>query len=145
MPPLELLAPIAAFSLLTLALVSVVFFYRTLLVVTMRSRADVWPRSGPSADEPGLVQRAHDAHKNCVETLPLVMAAAWIGWVASESGGAQPSLVSSVLWAIVGLRIAQSFTHVLGVSHWHVFIRGGFFFGQICGLLLLLTQPWAVS
>ena len=137
---MQLLLPVALFALLTVALVTIVFTYRTLLVWSFRSRADVWARANPAA-EPAFVQRAHDAHKNCVETLPVLIAAAW---VLSMSPAAQ-SQFGWMLSAVVVLRALQSLTHLAGTSHWHVFVRGLFFSGQLITLAVLLVSPWLIQ
>ncbi len=132
MLPSQLLAPLVTYALLTAGLVGVVFAYRTTLVLLRRSAANSWPRSKPKA-EPLLVQRAHDAHKNCVETFPLFLVASLV--VASNG-----SVLTDWGWCIswlVGIRILQSAIHVAGTQPILVFIRGLLYVGQLLGLALI--------
>ena len=132
MLPSQLLTPLVIYALLTAGLVGVVFAYRTTLVLLRRSAANSWPRSQPGA-EPLPVQRAHDAHKNCVETFPLYLVASLV--VASNS-----SVLLDWGWCIswlVGMRILQSAIHVTGTQPTLVFIRGLLYAGQLLGLVLI--------
>lgn len=128
----QLLNPLFIYALLTAGLVGVVFTYRTALVLMRRSAANSWPRSKPQA-EPLLIQRAHDAHKNCVETFPLYLVASLL--IASNSdvlldwGG-------GISW-LVGMRLLQSTIHVIGTQPTLVFTRGLLYAGQLLGLMLL--------
>ncbi|MEN8720378.1 MAG: MAPEG family protein, partial [Oceanococcaceae bacterium] len=132
MLPTQLLTPLAIYALLTAALVGIVFMYRTSLVLLRRSPANVWPRSHP-ATEPTIVQRAHDAHKNCVETFPLLLVALL---ALANNSEALLSWGWCVSW-LVGLRLIQSAIHVIGTQPALVFTRGLFFAGQMLGLTLL--------
>ena len=134
-----LLLPLAVYALLTGAWVAVVFGYRTGLVLLRQSAANVWPRSQPAA-EPAVVQRAHDAHKNCVETFPLFLVALLVlanNTQALESWG----------WCVpglVGLRLIQSAIHVSGTQAAMVFARGLFYAGQLLGLSFVIVMGvWA--
>lgn len=124
---------LSLYALLTLALVAVVFGYRSLQVILGRSAANVWARSGP-APEPAFVQRAHDAHKNCVESFALWLVALLL---ISQSPASLENWAWLLPW-LFGLRLAQSFTHLLGTTSLLVFVRGLFFAGQLIGLGLIL-------
>ena len=71
--------------------------------------------------------------------LPVLLAACWIAVPAVPTN---PALFGNIVGLIVLLRFAQTTTHLLGVSHWHVFVRGLLFFGQVLGVLALLQQAW---
>lgn len=130
----QFLYPLAIYALLTASLVGIVFGYRTVLVLLRRSAANVWPRSQP-AIEPAMIQRAHDAHKNGVETFPLYLMAILLlsnnhelllqwGWIIS--------------W-LVGARLIQSTIHVVGTQPSMVFARGLFFAVQLFGLATIIV------
>lgn len=132
MLPNQLLVPLVIYALLTAGLVGVVFAYRTTLVLLRRTSANSWPRSQPKT-EPLLVQRAHDAHKNCVETFPLYLVASLV--LASDS-----SILLDWGWCIswlVGMRVFQSAIHVAGTQPTMVFLRGLLYAGQLLGLALI--------
>jgi len=125
---------LSLYALLTAGLVAVVFGYRSAQVMLGRSPADVWPRSQPTA-EPALVQRAHDAHKNCVESFPL-----WL--VALLVMGHDTTSMEAWGWLLpwlFALRLAQSLTHLLGTPPALVFLRGLFFAGQLLGLGVIVA------
>ena len=116
----------------TLALMLTYVFYRTGLVLVGQKRADSWTRGRPT-DDPGLVVRAQHAHLNCVENLP-VFAAIVLSAYALGKAGVADSVASWVLWS----RLAQSTVHLIGVSHWLVFIRGSFFTIQVALFLYMI-------
>lgn len=135
MLPNTVLLILCLYALLTAGLVAVVFAYRSTLVMLQRSPANVWPRSQPSP-EPALVQRAHDAHKNCVESFPL-----WL--VALLVLGHDTASLEAWGWLLpwlFALRLAQSLTHLLGTPPALVFVRGLFFAGQLLGLGLIVAR-----
>jgi uncharacterized MAPEG superfamily protein len=111
----------------TVFLVFVVLLIRTVAVFTGRKKANAWPRGQPPpADEPGFVTRIGHAHLNCIESLPVF--AALIA-VAAASG--QLGVTDKVAMWVLYARIAQSVTHMIGVTHWLVFIRANFLAVQL--------------
>ena len=122
------------FAAWTLVLMLIYVMYRTGLVTIGRKRADSWTRGKPT-DDPGFVVRAQHAHMNCVENLPvfgaIVLAAYALGKPAVADG-----VASYVLWA----RLAQSTTHLIGVSHVLVFVRGTFFTIQVILFFYMLSH-----
>jgi len=139
MLPDTVLLILCLYALLTAALVAAVFAYRSTQVMLRRTPANVWPRSQPAA-EPALVQRAHDAHKNCVESFPL-----WL--IALLVLGHDTSSLEAWGWLLpwlFALRLAQSLTHLLGTPPALVFLRGLFFAGQLLGLgAIVALAVWA--
>jgi uncharacterized MAPEG superfamily protein len=123
------------FAAWTLALMFIYSGYRVVLVLTMKSRADAWGRARPDTDPP-FIQRAHHAHLNCVENLPVFAAIV----LAAHFLGKAPVVDAVAVWVLV-LRLAQSLTHLAGVSHWHVFVRANFFILQA---LLYLYMIWGL-
>lgn len=134
MLPSQFLTPLAIYVLLTAALVGIVFGYRTVLVLLRRSAPNVWPRSQPS-DEPPIIQRVHDAHKNCVETFPLYLVALLV--MANNN-----ELLMNWGWLLpwlVGMRVIQSSIHVTGTQPAMVFTRGLFYAAQLLGLTSIIA------
>jgi uncharacterized MAPEG superfamily protein len=121
------------FAAWTLALMFMYVFYRTGRVATGQKRADSWTRGAPT-DDPGFVVRAQHAHMNAVENLP-VFAAIVLSAYALGRPGVADGVGAYVLYA----RLAQSITHLAGVSHTLVFVRGTFFTIQA---ILFLYMIW---
>lgn len=120
----------------TLLLMFVYVGRRVLLVLTMQKKANAWMRGEPN-DDPPVFTRVQHAHFNCLENLP-VFAAIVLSGVALNKTAVVDPVAAWVLYA----RFAQSIVHVIGVSHWLVFIRANFlviqaalFFYMIWGLL----------
>lgn len=131
------LAGLLGFAAWTLLLVFAVLLYRTGIVFAGRSRANAWTRGlPPPAGEPGLVTRLGHAHQNCLEGLPLF---ATIVLVASLAG--KLHVTDTVAMWVLYARMAQSVTHMIGISHWLVFIRANFFAAQ---LLLYAYMIWGI-
>lgn len=114
------LVALLGFTGWTLALVLTVFAYRLALVLSMKKPANSWPR-GAVADDPGLVTRISHAHLNCLESLPVFAAI-----VLSASVLGKLSVTDPVAMFVLYARIAQSATHMVGVTHWLVFTRASF-------------------
>lgn len=123
------------FTAWTIALITVVLFYRTGLVMTGKTRANSWTRGGQTWSDPGLITRMTHAHLNCVENLPLVAAVI----LAAQVMG-QGAITDGLACALLGLRIGQSVTHMIAVNHWMVFIRATFFTGQILILVYWILK-----
>lgn len=123
------------FAAWTLVLMFLYVGYRVVLVLAMKKRADAWRRDLADTDPP-FVQRAHHAHLNCVENLPLFAAIV----LAAHAIGKAPVVDAVAAWVLY-LRLAQSITHLVGVSHWLVFVRANFFTLQA---LLYLYMIWGL-
>lgn len=119
---------------MSLALTMTYAGYRVLLVIMGKKRADAWTRGKPSED-PAFIVRASHAHLNCVEMLPVYGA---IVLVAAAMG--KSAVVDALALAFIGLRLAQTTTHLIGVSHWLVFIRASFFVPQVLICFYLIWQ-----
>ncbi|MEK6806616.1 MAG: MAPEG family protein [Pseudomonadota bacterium] len=114
-----------AFAAWTLLLPMIYAGYRTLLVLTGKSRADAWTR-GKTTNDPEFITRTSHAHMNCVENLPVFAAVV----LASVALG-QAAVVDALACVFIAARIAQSVTHMIAVNHWMVFLRANFFFVQV--------------
>ncbi|MGH8481640.1 MAG: MAPEG family protein [Nevskiaceae bacterium] len=123
------------FAAWTLVLMFTYVGYRVALVLAMKKRADSWMRYQPS-DDPPFITRAHHAHLNCLENLPL-FAAIVLAAVALDKAPVVDQVAAFVLYA----RLAQSFVHLIGVSHWLVFIRANFLLIQA---LLFAYMIWGL-
>jgi len=115
---------------------------RSLAVLSGKSKADGFP---PYHYNPACpLNRLHRAYQNTLELLGVlivvVATALWLGNTA---------LSDTLLPWIVAARVAQSTIHLVGVNHWLVQIRFGFFLVQValvswlavdqaCSLLSLL-------
>jgi uncharacterized MAPEG superfamily protein len=115
------------FTAWTLVLVFIVLLYRTAIVFTGKQRANAWPRGmPPPAGEPPFFTRVGHAHQNCVEGLPIFAAL-----VAIAALSDQLAITDKLAWWVVAARIAQSVTHMIGTTHWLVFVRANFFAVQL--------------
>jgi uncharacterized MAPEG superfamily protein len=123
----------------TLLLVFVVLLYRTAIVFARRKLANSWPRGEkPPTDEPGVITRIGHAHLNCVESLPIF---ASLVAIAALSG--QMQYTDPIAPWVVAARVGQSVTHMIGTTHWLVFIRANFFAIQLLlyGAMMLGLLP----
>ena len=108
-----------------LALLSLVLgVYRVGLVLSGRKAANTFATSG--ADLEAFGQRLTRARDNCYETLPLFAA---IALGASISG--HLSVTDPLAMWVLGLRLAQSTTHIISTSVPAVLLRANLFFAQI--------------
>lgn len=131
------LAALLGFAGWTVILVTLVLFYRTFLVFAGRKRANSWLRGAePPKDQSAFWTRAGHAHLNCLESLPIFAA---IVIVASLAGKLE--VTDKVAMFVLYARVAQTITHLLGTSHWHVFVRANFFAVQ---LLLYGYMIWGI-
>ncbi len=122
------------FAAWTLALMLTYVFYRTGLVFAGRKRADSWTRGRPT-DDPGFIVRAQHAHMNCVENLPVFAAI-----VLAASALGRPAVADHLAPYVLYARLAQSTVHLVGVSHWLVFVRGTLFTIQVALFFLMIWQ-----
>jgi len=126
------LQALIGFAAWTLLLVLVIFAWRGIGIVIQGKKANSWTR-GKEADEPGLIRRIEHAHINCLENLPIfaviVLAAAAMG----KSAVTEPYAMY-VLYA----RVAQSVTHMIGISHWLVLVRATFWAVQLALFVVML-------
>lgn len=113
------------FAAWTLAVMFAYVGYRVLLVVANKKKANAWTRGQPT-DDPAFVVRASHAHMNCVENLPIyaaiVLAAAVLG---------KNEVVDSVACIFLLARVGQTVVHLIGTSHWLVFLRANLFVVQV--------------
>ena len=120
------------FTAWTLLLVLIIFAWRGIEIVIKGKKADSWTR-GKDVEEPGLIRRIEHAHINCLENLPIfaviVLAAAAMG----KSAVTEPYAMY-VLYA----RVAQTLTHMVGVSHWLVMLRATFWAVQLVLFVVML-------
>ncbi|MBY8965458.1 MAPEG family protein [Algiphilus sp. NNCM1] len=129
------LTAVALFAGWALLLVFIPVGYRVVAVLTKGKAANSWTRGHQQESEPGLVERAGHAHLNTLENLP-VFAALVLAGVASGQGAAIDALAPWVLYA----RMAQSVVHLIGVNHWLVLVRAGFFAAQLILFLVMLFR-----
>lgn len=108
--------------------------YRVGLVLSFRKPANAWPR-GAQHDDPPVIKRLHDAHMNCVENLP-VFAAIVLAAALTE----QMETVNQLALWVLGLRVAQGVTHLIGTSAALVFVRANFYILQMALFIWMLIS-----
>lgn len=108
------------FAAWTLVLMFTYVGYRVALVLAMKKPANAWGR-GQATDDPPFITRAHHAHLNCLENLP-IFAAIVLAAVALGKTPVVDALGAYVLYA----RLAQSITHLIGTTPALVFVRANF-------------------
>lgn len=127
------LQALIGFTAWTLLLVLIIFAWRGIEIVINGKKADSWTR-GKDTPAPGLIRRIEHAHVNCLENLPIfatiVLAAAAMG----KSAVTEPYAMY-VLYA----RVAQTLTHMIGVSHWLVMLRATFWTIQLVLFVVMLA------
>ena len=122
------------FAALPLVLTSIYVGHRVAMVLTRGVPADSWTR-GSTTTVPGIALRAQHAQLNCLENLPVFIAIV----VAAQVLG-RGALVDSVAPWILLARLAQTTTHLIGVSHWLVQIRAAFFTIQVVLFLYVILR-----
>lgn len=110
----------------TVLLVATAVTYRSAMVLARRRRANDWGRGTTPEEEPPLMVRLRDAHFNSAENLPVFAAI-----VAVAVGADKLEATDPVAMYVLAARIAQSLTHLLGTTHFHVLVRANFFFVQL--------------
>ena len=123
------------FATWTLVLMFTYVGYRVALVLAMKKPANSWGRDD-KVDDPGFIVRAKHAHLNALENLP-VFAAIVLAAVALNKTPVVDQVAAWVLYA----RLAQSLVHLIGVSHWLVFIRANLLVVQAA---LFLYMIWGL-
>lgn len=123
------------FATWTLVLMFTYVGYRVALVLAMKKPANSWGRDD-KVDDPAFIVRAKHAHLNALENLP-VFAAIVLAAVALDKAPVVDQVAAWVLYA----RLAQSLVHLIGVSHWLVFIRGNLLVVQAA---LFLYMIWGL-
>lgn len=119
-------AALLAFTAWTLLLPAVyVGLYRVGLVLSFRKPANAWPR-GASNDDPAIITRLQHAHLNCLENLPIFAVIVLVAGL-----GDRLAAIDGLAWWVVGLRIGQTVTHLIGTSAALVFVRANFYILQI--------------
>jgi len=133
------LTALIGFAGWTVLLATATLLYRTGMVLARKRLANAWPRGTTPEGEPALMVRVRDAHLNCAENLPVFAAIVIVAGVADRLAA-----TDQVALYVLAARVAQSFTHLLGTSHWHVFVRANFFaiqLGLYVYMILSLLAP----
>lgn len=113
------------FTAWTVVLMFTYVNYRVLLVLANKKKANAWTRGQPT-DDPPFVQRAQNAHYNCVENLPVYAAI-----VLAANALGKNAVVDGVAMIFLAARLAQSLVHLASISHWMVFLRANLFVVQV--------------
>ena len=121
------------FAAWTLILMFIYVNYRVMLTFTRKKAPNSWTRGQPT-DDPPFIMRAHHAHLNCVENLPVFAAVV----LAAYALGRQP-VADSLAPIAFYLRLIQSTIHLISISAAAVFVRAIFFTLQA---LLILYMIW---
>lgn len=128
------LTALVLFAGLTLVLMFTYVNFRVLKVLGGMP-ANSWGRDLPSKD-PAFVVRAHHAHLNMVENLPVFAAIVLAAYAMGKS-----AVVDPVAMYVFYLRLGQVGSHLIGTSHWLVMARATFFTGQV---LLMFWMIWGL-
>lgn len=113
------------FAAWTLVLMFIYVGYRVALVLTFKKPANSWTR-GQSTDDPGFIVRAHHAHLNCVEMLPVF----GVIVLVAHALGKNPVVDAVACWFLAA-RVLQSVIHLISVSPLFVFARANVFIVQV--------------
>ena len=122
--PVAVLIAFAGWTLATLTVA--IGWYRWSRILT--GRAVIHEFEGGARPPTGWSQRAHRAHANCLENLPLYTAVV----VAIAATGVTHPALDPLALVLIAARVAQSVTHVaFNPTRVAVAVRFGFFFTQI--------------
>ena len=122
--PVAVLLAFAGWTLATLLLP--IGWYRWSRILTGTAAINEFEADAGRAT--GWYRRAHRAHANCLENLPIYAA---LVLVIAATGAAHPALDALAL-VVLGARVAQSVTHVaFQPTRVAVAVRFGFFFIQV--------------
>lgn len=130
---MTLITALLVFAALPLVLMSLYVGHRVANVFFAGKPADSWTR-GAETPVPGFFRRAQHAQLNVLESLPVLAAIA----VAALALGRTASLDPLALWLVLA-RLAQTATHLIGVTHWLVVVRGAFFTIQVVLFLYMIA------
>lgn len=119
------LTALLLFAALTLVLMLFYVLGRFPPVLMGKKPANSWTRGKPS-DESAFAIRAQHAHMNALESLPVF---AVIVFAAAAMG--QSAVVDQVACWVIAARAAQSTVHLIGTTHWLVFVRANLFIVQV--------------
>ena len=131
---MTLIAALLVFAVLSLVLMLTYVGYRTSSVFFAGKRADSWTR-GSDTPVPGFFQRAQHAHLNVVENLPVLGAIA----IAAVALGRTAALDPLAPWLVLA-RLAQTTTHLIGVSHVLVTVRAAFYTVQVVLFFAMIAR-----
>lgn len=125
------------FAALTGGLALTYVGYRITVFFTGKTAANSWKRGAETWQDPAIIVRIHHAHLNCVENLP-VYAAIVLAAYATQ----QLPVVNALAGVFLGLRLAQSTTHIINDNAAFVFVRAnlwvaqmlimGYWIGKLC-------------
>jgi uncharacterized MAPEG superfamily protein len=120
----------------TLSLVTVTVLYRVVRALLLREeKINAWPRGTPNPHDAAIIKRISDAHLNCLETLPVLVAVV----LAAHVSGRVAS-IDSLASLVVPLRVLQSLCHFAGTGQFLVFLRANFFTGQVALIFLMIAK-----
>lgn len=131
---MDAVTAVLLFCGLTLLLVLVYAVPRVPQVLLGKKPADHWTR-GNTTNDPALLVRAHHAHLNALETLP-VFAAVVLAAVATGRAEAVAALAPFVFYA----RVGQVVVHLIGTSFVLVVARATFFLVQVALILTMILR-----
>ena len=131
---MTLVTALLVFAALSLALMLTYVGYRTTNVFFSGARADSWTR-GSDTPVPAFFVRAQHAHLNVVENLPVLGAIAIAAVALGKTAALDPLAPGLVL-----ARLAQTATHLIGVSHALVTVRAGFYVVQVVIFFAMIAR-----
>ncbi len=125
---LVLLAYVSWGALLALTVVMI----RTIRVLQGKNKSNDFPADREHGE--GFYRRAMRAHLNTIENLILaapVLLVAYFSKIIDHN-------VETWALVLLGARLGQSITHLLGLSEWHVNVRFAFFLAQLTSLGVMI-------
>ena len=122
------------FVALSISLVACFLTWRTVQVLKGRP-ANTFNSRGGVENAPDFVERAKNAHLNCIENLPLFAAVVGAAYMAN-----QLSAIEALAYPYLALRVAQSVIHLIGTSHWLVMARVACFVPQLVILGIMIAK-----
>ena len=128
------LESLVGFVLWTLVLVFTYVLMRGVLVLKGQRAANDFPADRPHEGS-ALYHRLMRAHLNCLENLPLYASVTLTAAVLGITG-----LTDPYAWWYLGLRVAQSTTHIVSTSAVAVTIRATFLLGQYIVLGIMISK-----
>ncbi len=119
----------------TLVLLLMLGAYRINLTLSGKSEPHGFKPSNEFG--PTYAHRVGRAHANCCENLPLVIGVILFAYMTGHI-----AITNSLALIFLGLRIAQSITHIISIRARAILIRFAFYVGQCAILIYWLVRLW---
>jgi uncharacterized MAPEG superfamily protein len=128
------ISALLVFAALPLVLTLLYVGHRVANILLAGAPADSWTRGSDTA-VPAFFQRAQHAQLNVLENLPIFAAIV----VAAQALG-RTAAIDPLAPYLVLARLAQTATHLIGVTHSLVIVRAGFFTIQVVLFVMMFAR-----